>query len=679
MSGEVDRRAPERTNSGPTTRDLGPSVGPGKSTRTGGMLAKTTADVPPAAAPAQKPLALTETPAETAPDGPEAAPAAVQPVPSAPTSMTALADEASTAAAPEAPTATAPPAPAGSSPTAATTPTAQGAQPVAPATGAPAPGNAPPAGANAPTAAPSVPVPGIIRVTAPGGLRVRRTPDGASPFNVMGGLKFHEEVEAHAHHGDWIAITYKMMTAYVYGGYVEAAPQAAEQSAATNHALPSHQAPPPHVATGSAPASSPGEPSSGSSSAPHATPTGAPAAQAPTQPAAGEFTTLSGNAIAKTTAKEAAVLNAIRADPRRFSPAWLVTAQRALGVVDATGAMNTETLRAMRTHAHRPSLDAAGILNEPFLVGIVPGAPFMTSEHGFADQEAAGGAHRPADRAAQAVGYASYAAYQADWVAISFLGRSLGNPRAGSSGRGHPYLAERVRVAEAFLRQRHPGLNDEAVIRAIGWNGVGNAAYADDPGTMMSHQHTMGLAIDIDPGHNPYIFDEHPRGLTHDQAMWWIEAFEQMFRVATKIYGGDPIQPDTLMTWSKESSSEELIQRVHATSEAFRQYLELSTRPEEEILVKLVAAGYTQDEARAELPAVQRSAERFHAGGGRQNAQTLTNIKDELLVALRDVAGLSWGGIEMSMRENGDFMHFDCRNTSFGYAVYSKTAPTNRT
>jgi hypothetical protein len=31
------------------------------------------------------------------------------------------------------------------------------------------------------------------------------------------------------------------------------------------------------------------------------------------------------------------------------------------------------------------------------------------------------------------------------------------------------------------------------------------------------------------------------------------------------------------------------------------------------------------------------------------------------------------------MRENGDFMHFDCRNTSFGYAVYSKTAPTNHT
>jgi hypothetical protein len=340
--------------------------------------------------------------------------------------------------------------------------------------------------------------------------------------------------------------------------------------------------------------------------------------------------------------------------------------------------MNTETLRAVRKHAGKPSLDAAGILDKSFLLGIVPGEPFMDSELGFAEQAPDGKARRPADLAAQAVGYASYAAYQAEWVAITFLGRSLGNPKAGSSGRGHPYLAARVQAAEAFLRQRHPGLNDQAIIKAIGWNGQGNAAYADQPDTTTSHQHTMGLAIDIDPAHNPYIFDEHPTGLTHDQAMWWIDTFKQMFRVATKIYGGEPIAPDTLMTWSKESSSEELIQRVHATSNAFQQYLELSTKPKEEILAKLVAAGYTRDEANAELPAVQKAAELFKAGS-RQHADTITNIQDELLVAFRDVAGLSWGGTEMSMRENGDFMHFDCRDTSFGHAVYSKKAPAKHT
>jgi hypothetical protein len=139
-----------------------------------------------------------------------------------------------------------------------------------------------------------------------------------------------------------------------------------------------------------------------------------------------------------------------------------------------------------------------------------------------------------------------------------------------------------------------------------------------------------------------------------------------------------PIKPDTLMAWSKESSSEELIQRVKATSNAFKRYLELSRKPKEEILTVLQGAGYTEDEAKAELPSVQKAEGRFHGGGGRQYASTITNIQEELLVALRDVAGLSWGGTEMSMRENGDFMHFDCRNTTFGYAVYSKTAPRHR-
>jgi len=335
-------------------------------------------------------------------------------------------------------------------------------------------------------------------------------------------------------------------------------------------------------------------------------------------------------------------------------------------------------LRAMRTRSGNASLGADGILNASFLTSIAPGTPFMATELGFADHAADPKAHGPADRAAQAAGYASFADYKGDWVAIRFLGRNLGPPNGGGSGRGHPYLAARVQAAEAFLRQRHPGLDDEGVIRAIGWNGKGNAAYADEPATETSHQHTMGLAIDIDPAHNPYIFNETATGLPHDQAMWWIETFEEMFRVATKLYGGEPIRPDTLMAWSKESSSEELIARVQATSNAFRQYLELSKRPKDEILAKLVAAGYTRDEAKAELPEVQKAEGRFHLGGGRQYAATITNIQEELLVALRDVAGLSWGGTEMSMRENGDFMHFDCRNTTFGYAVYSKTAPRHR-
>jgi hypothetical protein len=42
----------------------------------------------------------------------------------------------------------------------------------------------------------------------------------------------------------------------------------------------------------------------------------------------------------------------------------------------------------------------------------------------------------------------------------------------------------------------------------------------------------------------------------------------------------------------------------------------------------------------------------------------------ELVVALRDAAGLNWGGTEMSMGQNGDFMHFDTRNDGLGGKIY---------
>lgn len=537
------------------------------------------------------------------------------------------------------------------------------------------------------TSSPSWTLPAVVRVTASDGLRVRRTPDATVRNNVLGGLAPHAEIEALAAEGDWLRVTLRGQRAYIHSGFVELAPQVdaatdATETVRADGASAEHAPPATHTSTSSPiAATAPSGPSSAGSSTTSQTSTvsaaPAPAPAEPAHPATeGQFTTLSGNTIAKTTAKEAAVLNALRADPRRFDPAWLALAQRNLSVIDATGAMNTETLRAMRTRSGNQSLGVSGILNESFLTGIAPGTPFFAgTEEGFADHAPDGRATRLADRAAQAVGYASYRDYRSTWVSIRFLGKAL---RGGGTGEGHPYLAARLHVAEAFLRQRHPNMNDDAVIRAIGWNGRGNASYDDQLETTTSHQHTMGLAIDIDPTHNPYIFNESVGGLTHEQAMWWISTFEEMFRIATKVYGGEPIGPATLLEWSRTSSTEELFQRVQGASNAFRQFLQLSGRSKEEIIAVLVGAGYSQDEANALVPSVQKAEARFHGGGGRQHAETITNIQQELLIALRDVAGLSWGGTEMSARENGDFMHFDCRDTEFGRAVYSRRAPRHR-
>jgi hypothetical protein len=70
---------------------------------------------------------------------------------------------------------------------------------------------------------------------------------------------------------------------------------------------------------------------------------------------------------------------------------------------------------------------------------------------------------------------------------------------------------------------------------------------------------------------------------------------------------------------------------------------------------------------------IRNSDKYFHNGFGRSKAtKSFTGIHEDLLVALRDVAGLAWGGTEMSSNENGDFMHFDCRETDFGRTIYNK-------
>ncbi len=361
-----------------------------------------------------------------------------------------------------------------------------------------------------------------------------------------------------------------------------------------------------------------------------------------------------------TTPEEAGVLNGIRASVKRLDPKWVLGLQAKLQVKNATGVFNTETLRAVRGAAGEPKLSAAAILKESFLQGLHEGEPYMEGDVlGKLNQAPKAGATTPADRTAQDMGYASHAAWKATWVDITLLGKTL--------GPGHPHLAARVRAADAFLKERHPGMDVATIRKTIGWDGSGNGAYDTDAAKGEAHQHTMGLAIDVEKAQNPYIF----RGKTKhdgDEADDWYEKF---FKHACKVYGGEPITAANMMAWSKEMSTEELFEKIHATSEATRQYLELAHKDDETIEATLLKAGYKPSEVKAEVGKVKARNKVFHNPKRKQTeAKAITNISEELLLALRDAAGLAWGGVEMSGNENGDFMHFDCRNDPFGKAVY---------
>ncbi|HET7504007.1 MAG TPA: SH3 domain-containing protein [Kofleriaceae bacterium] len=387
-----------------------------------------------------------------------------------------------------------------------------------------------------------------------------------------------------------------------------------------------------------------------------------------------EFETANHNIIARTTTEEATVLNNLRKEPRRFDPAWLLTAQTNLGVVDATGAMNTETLRAMRARSGNARLDAHAIMTDAgFLAQLAPGEPFFAgSETGaHAHKAPSPGATSNKDRTVQELGYADFNDYRAQWGNdnVRFMGHDFGSP-------AHPYLRARLKVAEAYLHQRIKGpggekLDDQHIARQLGWNTsgketFGNASYHHAAANPYTHQHAMGLAIDIQPAQNVYLFES---------ASGWMTYFEKLSVYAHKMFGGEILHPATLLEWSKQMSTEELYQKVQSGSDSFSRLLAYSRQlnkneRDPDLLAKIAAMGYKAQEARTVAHQIALADEDFHLQEGRRNASGVMNMNQEMLIALRDVAGLAWGGAEIAAGENGDMMHFDCRLTDFGSSMY---------
>jgi hypothetical protein len=573
--------------------------------------------------------------------------------------------------------------------------------------------------------------PGQVRVNAPSGLNVRSTPDSEHNGNVVGLLPNHHVVTAHRQDGEWLAIEHQGKPAFVNGTYVERADAAkvpeipkatadtpvveaqhpqqqdaandasqptAPKSEAEKPSTPAHaddhaaaapsanapapEAAPPPTKTPSAPAQGTATPKDASPSATTSakdpaggpttatTPAPAPPQSAP-QATAGsylaKYTSLGGTNIAdlKTTTAEAKILNAVRSSDKRFDPAWLTAAQGLLGVA-ATGSFNTETLRALLIK--HPHLDGKGIIanQDNVLTGLAPGKPFIETDHGFGD--AAKGSQKgetKADRAAHALGYADYATYLSKLLPTTFLSVPLNTGQG--LGLAHPHLQSRLAVAETFLRQRHAGMSDHEVVKAIGWNGKGNASYAEDTKWGTSHFHTMGLAIDVDVSHNPYLFtgrqdikpkDDDKTKEAKGQNNWWMDMFEKHLAYAAKLFGGEKISAAVMDRWAQTMSTDELFAHVHEISSSFGKYMDLAKNTDDAAVLRVfTAAGVPADKAKADLAEFRKVPHYFHDFYSRGQATGLTTHSQELLVALRDVAGLSWGGAEMSSNENGDFMH----------------------
>lgn len=383
---------------------------------------------------------------------------------------------------------------------------------------------------------------------------------------------------------------------------------------------------------------------------------------------------------------EAPVLNAIRNHQKKFDPDYLLKLQDKLGVKNRSGAFNTETLRKLRQqYPAAGAVTAQTILKGDILTALVQGDPFVSTGSGYGGSPRGptgqvSGDERKADAMARAAGYDSYRAMHGQFQSIKLLDRTL--------GVGLPHLAARVKLADQWLRARHPLDKDnptwkDVAQNKLGWNYTGNASYGDNVADIGEfgvaghargpHLHSAGLALDLDVKHNPWVFTG---GAMND-------IMAKHLRYAAQLYGGEAITAPELYKWSQEMSTEELHARVHMVSQSLGQYLELAeTGTDAEIEQAFITrAQFSAAEAKAVVVSVRRFGKQgfkdsvtkgkrvWQDNMSRGEATGLTTHSLEIVVALRDVAGLAWGGTEMAEGENGDFMHFDCRNEPIGQTI----------
>jgi hypothetical protein len=268
----------------------------------------------------------------------------------------------------------------------------------------------------------------------------------------------------------------------------------------------------------------------------------------------------------------------------------------------------------------------------------------------------------------------------------SFMGRRFRNGV-------HVGLIRKLRVAENHLLQQatYSGLTPVELGRALGIEEEHKGARPSATGRSM---HTFGLAVDIGYGRNPWVagqhFDRDAAGnpaTPGDQAIQRAnQQFTEAMNRAALLISGVSVNftPDFLHGLRTNSTA-----KIHATlsqmSEALRLYLRLHNNPadiQRKITERrlagtagIVNAGETEAQAAArwgrliagDRANLRRADSNFT---GRDPENGFMNLHLDLVIALRDVAGLAWAAIDIGDRESGDMMHFDDRIAGVGRIAY---------
>ncbi len=253
----------------------------------------------------------------------------------------------------------------------------------------------------------------------------------------------------------------------------------------------------------------------------------------------------------------------------------------------------------------------------------------------------------------------------------------------GRVSRAHPVLMERLQRAEAHLASTVTPPPGQTLREALGIHEAYSVRRQDHS------YHSVGLAIDINYSTNPYIGGDVEASRQVNQ-----QALAVIWRATWLTGQGAAVSPSDSDARAARDSTAALYDHFAAADRALELYLTADLAqvagwiaagtlarvpaPPPRLPAAMLAQSRLATAAAAQWLAQAREDRRLIRGGGpsnwmRGNYATgsmrsmsgdagFMDLDRRLVIALRDVGGLSWGASDFGNGgANGDFMHFDCR------------------
>jgi len=362
-----------------------------------------------------------------------------------------------------------------------------------------------------------------------------------------------------------------------------------------------------------------------------------------------------------------------RNDP--FAPEWVAKLQVALGMAP-TMVIDPSTIQKIADYQQSKGVKPTGFLRAKDTLGpLVAEHPELVEAKGTeharkSTDKGAGksvGSPEPLeDQAMRELGVAGgINGYVKTFQTMTFLGATV---------VGRPEFLARIGAAKSYLMAKFKA-SDAEVAKQVGCS-VSNSYRPSTPDSPQAY-HGIGQAFDIDHDKNPWV-------VGNPQAKTANDGTTSILRHATTFMGsGEGFDAKKLHQWAQELSTEDLYAQLEATNVSLRQYREMAKDPaairaqfDKRMKDAKPLAG---DEAKVEywLKKVPLHDTMLRGDKSNWHGQTgnlgIMNQSKDVVVALRDVAGLRWGATDMGESQSSDMMHWDNDHDGPAHALWAKT------